>query len=141
ASGGSGDVTSLATISADRASRLLVTGTLSVLGAATIIGVAMRLAVRTDTGRRTIENINARIRAWWIMAGVFGLAIHIGPLGATILFGLVSFLALREMLTLAPTRRGDHNALFWAFFIITPLQYYFVYIDWYGMFAIFIPVY
>jgi phosphatidate cytidylyltransferase len=45
------------------------------------------------------------------------------------------------MITLAPTRRADHHTLFWAFFVIIPIQYYFVWSRWYGMFAIFIPVY
>jgi phosphatidate cytidylyltransferase len=42
---------------------------------------------------------------------------------------------------MAPTRPGDHRALFWCFFVITPLQYYLVWIAWYGLFSILIPVY
>jgi phosphatidate cytidylyltransferase len=57
------------------------------------------------------------------------------------LFGLTSFLALREFITLTPTRLGDHRTLFLAFFIITPLHYYLVAIQWYALFTIFIPVY
>ena len=44
-------------------------------------------------------------------------------------------------LTLAPTRRGDHLALSFAFFFVLPVQYYLVAIEWYGLFAIFVPVY
>jgi phosphatidate cytidylyltransferase len=40
-----------------------------------------------------------------------------------------------------PTRRGDHWALLAAFFVVLPGQYYLVSIEWYGLFAIFIPVY
>jgi phosphatidate cytidylyltransferase len=50
-------------------------------------------------------------------------------------------MALREFITLAPTRYGDHRALFWAFFVVTPLQYFLLGIEWYGLFAILIPVY
>ncbi|HRG56076.1 MAG TPA: phosphatidate cytidylyltransferase, partial [Lacunisphaera sp.] len=57
------------------------------------------------------------------------------------LFGFMSFFALREFITLTPTRPGDHRTLFWAFFIITPLQYYLVAMEWYGLFSILIPVY
>jgi len=57
------------------------------------------------------------------------------------LFGLTSFLALREFITLTPTHRGDHRALFWAFFVVLPLQYYLIAIRWYGLFSILIPVY
>jgi phosphatidate cytidylyltransferase len=57
------------------------------------------------------------------------------------LFCVTSFLALREFVTLAPTRPGDHRALFWLFFIVTPLQYYLIWIGWYGLFSVLIPVY
>ena len=58
-----------------------------------------------------------------------------------ILFALVSFLALREFITLVPTRPADHRALLWSFFLITPLQDLLVAIHWYGLFSILIPVY
>lgn len=125
----------------DRHAYILAGSVLGLLSFATIAGQALRLRVKTESGRRTVANLNARTRAWWVMAAVFGLAIYAGPLGAVILFGLVSFFALREMLTLTPSRRADHHTLFWAFFVITPLQYYLVYIEWYGLFAIFVPVY
>jgi phosphatidate cytidylyltransferase len=73
--------------------------------------------------------------------GVCDGALAIGPMGATILFGLCSFMALREFITLTPTKPGDHRTLFWVFFIITPLHYYFLATQWYGMFVILIPVY
>jgi phosphatidate cytidylyltransferase len=63
-----------------------------------------------------------------------------GIAGTTILFGLLSFLSLREFITLTPTRRADHRTLFWVFFIITPLQYYLLVSRWYGLFSIMIPV-
>jgi phosphatidate cytidylyltransferase len=85
--------------------------------------------------------LNARTRAWWVMVLVFGGALALGRKGVIALFALMSFQALREFLTLTPTRRGDHRALFWAFFVITPAQYYFIADRWYGMYSIFIPVY
>lgn len=63
-----------------------------------------------------------------------------GAAGSILLFCLISFLALREFVTLARTRPGDHRALFWSFFVVTPLQYYLVWIEWYGLFSILIPV-
>jgi phosphatidate cytidylyltransferase len=113
----------------------------ALLAVATVVGFVLRLRTRTDASRRTVANLNARTRAWWVMAGVFGLAIYAGPAGATTLFGLVSFFALREMLTIAPTRRADHRTMFWAFFVVIPIQYYLVYVRWYGLYSIFIPVY
>jgi phosphatidate cytidylyltransferase len=75
------------------------------------------------------------------MAAVVAAALLLGKIAATVLFGLLSLLALREFITITPTRRGDHATLFWAFFVVTPLQYVLVAIDWYGLFSILIPVY
>ncbi len=90
---------------------------------------------------KVVANLDARVKAWWAMVAVFGVALATGGLGSVILFGLLSFFALREFITLTPTRAGDHRTLFWAFFIITPLQYYLVAMEWYGLFSILIPVY
>ncbi len=75
------------------------------------------------------------------MVLVFVVAVTAGRGVSILLFTLISFLALREFVTLAPTRPGDHRALFWSFFIVTPLQYYLVWVEWYGLFSILIPVY
>jgi phosphatidate cytidylyltransferase len=90
---------------------------------------------------KVVANLDARVKAWWVMVAVFGIALATGGLGSVILFGFMSFFALREFVTLTPTRPGDHRTLFWAFFIITPLQYYLVAMEWYGLFSILIPVY
>ena len=60
---------------------------------------------------------------------------------ALTLFALVSFFALREFLTLSPTRRGDHRSLILAFFVILPLQYVLVGLRRFDLFTVFIPVY
>ena len=113
----------------------------AILGIATIAGALMRRWSRAGSARDTADNIVARTRAWWMMASVFLAAGIIGVGASAILFALISFLALREMITLSLTRNADHQTLFTAFFIVTPLQYVFVYGRWYGLFAIFIPVY
>jgi len=106
-------------------------------------GIGCWLAARPDRGaaQATVKNLNARIRAWWIMVLVFGLALASGGIGSVILFGLASFLAFRVVITLTPTKMSDHRSLFWAFFVITPLQYYLVAVRWYGLFVVLIPVY
>jgi predicted CDP-diglyceride synthetase/phosphatidate cytidylyltransferase len=48
--------------------------------------------------------------------------------------------ALREYFTLAPTRRGDHWALVMSFFVVLPFQYFLIWIEWYSLFTIMIPV-
>jgi phosphatidate cytidylyltransferase len=119
----------------------LVTGVLTLLVLASITGWILSRRITSGAGRATVENINARIRAWWVMALLFVVAVATGMVVSILLFSLISFLALREFVTLAPTRTGDHRALFWCFFVVTPLQYYLIWIEWYGLFSILLPVY
>ena len=99
------------------------------------------LALKYGSQNPTISNLNARINAWWVMTLVLVLAFVTGHIGSTFLFFLVSFAALRECLSLVYSRRGDYAVLVAGFYVVLPVQYYFVLTDWYGMFAIFIPVY
>jgi phosphatidate cytidylyltransferase len=116
-------------------------GVLGLLALSSLIGLVLKAVIRKPEAQATISNLNARIGAWWIMSAIFALTLLIGPIGSLVLFGLMSFLALREYVTLLQTRRADHRTLFWAFFIFTPLQYFLIAIQWYGMFAILIPVF
>ncbi len=107
---------------------------------ATLIGRWVKRRRRSEASRAAVDNVIARIRAWWKMCGVFAAAILLGRVGALVLFGIISFLALREYMTLVPTRRGDHRTLFWSFFVIMPLQYCLIGFQWYGFFALMIPL-
>jgi phosphatidate cytidylyltransferase len=128
-------------MSFDREMWQLIGGLIAFLLVSSIVGMVLSRRVQTDSARATVANLNARIRAWWIMVAVFVAAIASGRIGSYILFAFISFWALREFLTLAPTRRADHRALFWIFFVIVPLQYWLLAIDWYGLFIILIPIY
>ena len=119
----------------------LVAGVVGLLLVASVVGFILSRTARTDGARKTVNNLNARIRAWWVMVAVFGIAIKTGGLGSIILFGFASFMAMREFLTLTPTARTDHAVLFWAFFIFAPIQYWLVGVRWYGLVSILIPVY
>jgi phosphatidate cytidylyltransferase len=81
------------------------------------------------------------LRALWIGTVLFWLAWLSGPAGSTVFFGLFSFLALREFITLQHTRRSDHRTLILAFFIVLPLQYVIVALRHFDLFTVFIPVY
>lgn len=120
---------------------LAIAGVAALLVTAPLAGLLLKLRARDDRARATVENLNARIRAWWVMCGVLLVSFLAGRTGTLLLFGLLSFLALREYITLTPTRRGDHRTLFWSFFIITPLQYFLVGVRWYGFYSILIPVF
>jgi phosphatidate cytidylyltransferase len=128
------------TFPADPALLRLLGGVLGLLVLASAIGWMLNRHVG-EPNRATVDNINARIRAWWVMSLVFMVSVTTGALGSILLFTLISFLALREFVTLAPTRPGDHRALFWCFFVATPLEYFLIWIGWYGLFSILIPVY
>jgi phosphatidate cytidylyltransferase len=119
----------------------LIGGVVVLLSVASLIGWVLAKRPGSDGYKATIANLNARTRAWWLMVFIFLLALATGGIGSVILFGVTSFLALREFITLTPSRPADHRVLFWAFFVITPVQYWLVATDWYGLFSIFIPVY
>lgn len=87
-----------------------------------------------------LTEVRLRIRSWWVMAAVFGIAMGLSRTVSLVFFAFTSFLALKEYLSLIPTRRADRRVLMWAYLAI-PVQYLWVGMEWYGMFIIFIPVY
>ena len=90
--------------------------------------------------QRDYRELLDRVWTWWLMIGVFAVALLLGRTAMLIFLGLVSFLALKEYLSVIPTRRADRRVLLWAYLAI-PVQYYWVGTEWYGMFVIFIPIY
>jgi len=130
-------------MSANQQTWWLFGGVFALLIFASAVGwlLQFRYAARGYPDHPGIANLNARIKAWWAIVGLIGFAFLFGRTGVIVLFGLVSFFALREFITLTPTRRGDHVALAVAFFLVLPEQYVLVAMGWYGMFSIFIPVY
>jgi phosphatidate cytidylyltransferase len=119
----------------------LMGGVVGLMLIASLIGAVLRIRVKTDAGRDVVQNLNSRIRAWWVMIGVFAVAFLLGKNTTLVLFAAMSFFALREFVTLTPTKRGDHIPLFLSFFVLIPAQYFLIGDGWYGLFAIFIPVY
>lgn len=80
-----------------------------------------------------------RVRAWWLMVVVFGLAIVGGPNVSIAGFAILSFFALKEYLHHLPRELTRRTRL--LCYLSIALQYWWVKIDWYGMFVIFIPVF
>jgi phosphatidate cytidylyltransferase len=119
----------------------LLIGVGTILVVASIIGEILRLRLSPAGESPVIENLNARINAWWVMVICLALAFIAGKPGVVFLFALCSFAGLREFLTLTTHNRADHWSLVSCFFLILPLQYWFLATDWYGMYSIFIPVY
>jgi len=100
-------------------------------------GAALFRKLRPDKDCRELVD---RIRTWWVIVTVFIGVLFICKGAALVFFAFVSYLALKEYLSLIPTRRADRRVLFWAYLAI-PLQYWWIHAAWYGMFIIFIPVY
>lgn len=118
--------------------------------AAWVAGIILRRQPESVVDPAVIRMFHRRVVAWWVMFSILsagyllGLITPIvGYVTIVVLFGLVSFWALREFITMTPTRRSDHRALFWTFILLTPLQYVIVGMgaEWYGVYTIMIPVY
>ena len=119
----------------------LVAGIFGLLIVASVIGYILQQRLSPNGSNAAVENLNARIKAWWVMVILIGIAFTAGRIGVLILFGFCSFAALREFVTLINTRRADHWALAAAFFVVVPIQYFLLWAEQYGIFSIFIPVY
>ena len=119
---------------------LLFSAVLGVLVLASAVGGLLKWRVARGQGHGVIDNLNSRIKAWWVMVLLVSLSFAFGKAGVMLLSGFMSFTALREYITLAYTRAGDHLALALMFYVALPLQYYLIWIEWYGLYSIFIPV-
>jgi phosphatidate cytidylyltransferase len=113
-------------------------GILGLLVLATLIGWLLRRRAPNDD---TIANLNARVNAWWVMVAIIAVNFLLGTNATVILFALASVFALREFVTLTPTRPGDHFPLVVCFYVLIPIQYWLIADGWYNLFAIFLPVY
>ncbi len=110
---------------------------------ALVTSAAFTRTLRDQTGAQLLrqEGFTRDLRAVWVGAVLFWVAWASGAFVSTLLFGVLSFLALREFVTLTHTRRGDHRSLLLAFFFVLPLQYLLVGVRLFDLFTVFIPVY
>lgn len=111
-----------------------------VLSASTMIALVLRRRMG-ENENPVLANLTGRIKAWWVMIALLSGAFLAGDHAVTVLFGIVSFVALREFITLTPTHKADHAAILVSFFVVIPMQYWLIWINWYGFFTILIPVY
>ena len=97
---------------------ILAAAVAGVLLLASAVGFTLKVTVAHGGPNTVIDNLNARIKAWWVMVAVCALAFVTGKNGVIVLFALISFLALREYVSVVPTRRADHAALIASFYVI-----------------------
>lgn len=119
----------------------IFTTLLMVLTAATVVGQMLRRQTELGVNPAVVEQFNLRVRSWWMLTAMLAVGFLLGPSVTVALFGGLSFWALREFITLTPTRIADHRTLFWVFFVFTPLQFYLVATRQYEVYSILIPVY
>ena len=119
----------------------LVAAVLVLLGTATLVVRILRSRADLGVNSAIVEAFRLRVRAWWLLFTVLAAACWFGSVATVVVFGLISFWALREFITLTPTRPGDHRTLFWIFFLWTPLQYILVGWGLYDFYSVMIPVY
>jgi phosphatidate cytidylyltransferase len=125
----------------DKYTLWLTGGVACILVLASAVGMALKILVARGAPHSVIDNLNSRVNAWWVMVAVIGLALLGGKTGVILLFAFVSLTAMREYFTVAPTRRGDHWVLVLSFVVVLPFQYWLVWVEWYGLYSIFIPIY
>lgn len=116
-------------------------GVALLLAVASVISKLLSARATGEGGRAVIGNLTARVNAWWVMVAVLAVAFTLGKVATLVLFGLASFFALREFITLTPTHPSDYRPLAVSFYVLVPAQYALIGYDQYGTFAIFIPVY
>ncbi|MCR4525755.1 phosphatidate cytidylyltransferase [Kocuria rhizophila] len=116
-------------------------GLLGFLVLATVVAELMYRRTASEGLRATLLNVRQRIFAWWIMVAVLVGSLALGETAVVLLFLALSLLALREFANLLPPGERDRRVLSWIMVVLAPLHFWFVWEHWYGMFAIFIPVY
>ncbi|WDQ16636.1 phosphatidate cytidylyltransferase [Rhodopirellula sp. P2] len=127
----------------DTTTYILIAVILAALAIATLVAFLLGRNDSIAVDAAVVKRFRAKLRVWWTMVAIFVIGSLIHRIGLVVLFSMVSFWALREFISMTPTRRGDHRTLFWIFFIFTPLQYILIGLgdDFYPFYSIMIPVY
>ena len=112
-----------------------------ILSLATAAALARSLRTLPQDKQEAYDAMWRDLRALWVGTVLFWIAWGTGAFVSTLLFAVLSFLALREFITLTHTRRGDHRALLAAFFFVLPMQYFLAGARLFDLFSVFIPVY
>jgi len=119
----------------------LALGAVLVLLVLTILGEVLRARRGARGAGPVLDLYMTRVSSWWAMVVLFTLALLAGPWAVVALFAVTSFAALREFYTFSQHRPADHWALAAAFYLVLPLQFLFVAMDWQRLFGSVIPVY
>jgi len=117
----------------------LIWGLAGVFGILVLGGIIAAVLTATRPSK-DYKELRQRIASWWVMIAFLAAALLLGWQATVLLFMVVSFIALREFLSLAPTRREDRLIILAAYLAI-PVNYAFIALDIYGVYLVLIPVY
>jgi phosphatidate cytidylyltransferase len=113
-------------------------GLLGVLGLL-VAGAVAGLVLPLIKPGKDYRELQLRVWSWWVMAALIAGALIAGWQATLGLFAIISFLALREFLSLAPLRREDRLVVLLAYLAIIP-SYGLLFFNRYGIYLVFIPV-
>lgn len=121
----------------------LTFGFLGVLALLILGTIAALILPRAQPGKWS--DLGPRMRSWWVIVILVGGALLLGWQATAILFAFISFLALKEFLTLAPTRKEDRLIVLLAYLSVF-VNYGLIFADAifqdsYQIYLVFLPVY
>ena len=112
----------------------------AVVLAVLLLGSLAAITLPQLKGGGTFDDLGRRMTSWWVIVAVLAVALAGGWMAATAVFALISFLALREFLSLAPARREDRVVILLAYGAVA-INYALVAINIYMFYIVFIPIY
>ncbi|MGB3627509.1 MAG: phosphatidate cytidylyltransferase [Henriciella sp.] len=116
----------------------LVFGFAALLGLLVLGSLAALILPNVKPG--AADDLAPRMKSWWVICALVGGALLLGWQAFTILFAFISFIALREFLTLAPTRKEDRLVVLFVYASVL-IVYWAVWIDNFAYFLVIPPVY
>ena len=99
----------------DATAWVLIAAVLGLLGLLMLAGLYLKRQPASKIDPAIVAKFNQRLQFWFMICVLLAVSLFLGPTPTVILFGLLSFWALREFITMTPTSRGDHRTLFWVF--------------------------
>ncbi|MFD2656536.1 phosphatidate cytidylyltransferase [Gracilibacillus thailandensis] len=104
-----------------------------------VVSIVFKIITKLQPDK-DFTTIQLRVKTWWGMFTIFCFATLFNTTVSLIAIMILCFFALREYFSMMKTRKSDRRIFLWSYLMI-PLQFYWIYIGWYGMFIVFIPVY
>ncbi|MFD1849820.1 phosphatidate cytidylyltransferase [Oceanobacillus bengalensis] len=114
--------------------------TLSVIFLALILATLVFFIASKTQPNKDFSTIQLRVKTWWGMFVIFCFATLFNPAVSLLSLMVLCYFSLREYFSMMKTRKSDRRLFLWSYLMI-PLQFYWIYIGWYGMFIVFIPIY